>query len=332
MCFKIKLIRTFLLLCVTAWSPSVLADPWTLLSGARVDGGRYAKSKAMLEALQPYVGGIKIERFRDKRDRRTIKAFIKRRGQPRLIYASNGNLALCAVISPKCKTFGQGWRPIFVMMGNTIMLASPKFSPKKDKIKWGDRWGRLPDSMSLALLYGWKNIAYARGFSGKALRHCYQTKDCTIHRTQFTNWLRFYAETEKVLYTQGVWNPITDRWEKDPNLSTKPVFDDVYKGPKNALWRAYKLAVRVRDVLSFVWWVHRSDPNYEVIVAAVRRVHNDKDAWARLIKKTGDYPMKIGKEAEQAVDRVFRNIDAADQKTLATWAREKAGYKAALSR
>ena len=67
-------------------------------------------------------------------------------------------------------------------------------------------------------------------------------------------------------------------------------------------------------------FVHKGNPNKDLLIDAVRKVLDDPEAKARLVKIFGDYKFLVGEEALDYMEALYATVKEEPLRLLVDWA------------
>lgn len=229
---------------------------------------------------------------------------------------------------------------IAIMHNNIIVSRDKNLNWQSNVLIYSLHSGTVPESLALALLIdghnapkNWKKrTILIKGMSQSENRLAFRRREVNITRENPAAHLKHVQGVEhaEIFFNHGLYNPLTGKFDKDPNFPDSFTMEELYKqkwgeSSSGSLYNAYKMVKAWRDGIQKALWVNKGNPNRDRLRKAVTDMLNDPEARIRLQKKLGKYPWDIGENAVYYVEALYRLLNRDAMQALVKFNREQLG-------
>jgi putative tricarboxylic transport membrane protein len=309
------------------------AAEFTFVVPQKPGGGTSVWATTVAAELEKKLGEpIRVLHLPGARDRIGFEKFhSEMRDDPYAVMVSHGGNAVSFLQEKVSYDYAQ-YDAVALMSSNIIVSARTSFDPAKDKVIFAEQSGTVPEALALAMLHGWDNMVYVKGMSSAENRLAFRRGEVNVTRENPAAHREFVADMiaagdARVYFHHGLFNGT--EFAPDPNFPDAPTFEQLYrkvhgKDPReHELYGAYAMVKAWRDGVQKALWVHRGNPNLERLRTAVRAMLDDPEALARLHERLGNYPWRVGEDAEAYVASLYSLITEPNLKSLVAFNRDK---------
>ena len=100
--------------------------------------------------------------------------------------------------------------------------------------------------------------------------------------------------------------------------------------PEGAFYNSYKLAKSFRDGLQKALWVHKNNPNKEILRDALTRMNENPESVEIIKNKVGNYEWIIGEDGNAFRDKLMTFINPSSLMFLVKFNQEALDLKSVL--
>ena len=260
------------------------------------------------------------------------------------ILVSHGGNGISYLVEPVEYNY-LDWESIGQMNLNIIVGARKNADVLNGPIAFPSGSGMTPEVMAIVLLLAGPNndpiktfnekIIWVKGMSGSERRLAFIRGDLNATRENPAAYKKHVLPVigKGDAYTwfhHGLLDVNTGQHNKDPNF-VEPTFEELYfemwlTEPSGYFYDAYKLVKSWRDALQKAFWVNKSNPNRDKLVAALDKMINDPESVAAIEKKVGKYEWRTGSDGDAAVRTLKSFITPEALKTLVEFKSQQLGY------
>ena len=268
----------------------------------------------------------------------------KLRFDDKTILVSHGGNGISYLVEPVEYNY-LDWESIGQMNLNIIVGARKNADVLNGPIAFPSGSGMTPEVMAIVLLLAGPNndpiktfnekIIWVKGMSGSERRLAFIRGDLNATRENPAAYKKHVLPVigKGDAYTwfhHGLLDVNTGQHNKDPNF-VEPTFEELYfemwlTEPSGDFYDAYKLVKSWRDALQEAFWVNKSNPNRDKLVAALDKMINDPESVAAIEKKVGKYEWRTGSDGDAAVRTLKSFITPEALKTLVEFKSQQLGY------
>ena len=338
--------KILLAIAAVAVSASAALADYRLIVPQKPGGGTSVWATIVSKHLEKFVGEpVIVEHIPGAQD---IPGFNKFHNElqkdPKVIMVAHGGNAE-SFLTDKVDYDYDKYDPIaLVNLNITVSHMAEPFDPYSQRIKFGSTSGRRPDVMAMTLLAcGPKknvdeyiecfkeHITFVKGMDPTEARLAALRGELNVVRETFVSQKKFIEPIVKEgkfkeWFNHGVLDLKTGKIVKDKNF-TSPSFEEAYKAkwgkaPSGEFYDAYVLVKNYRDVLQKSLWVGKNNPNKAKLQQAVRKMLEDPEAKAEIVKDGGDYEWFIGDDMLNAYNKIKKSLNEKSLQTLVKFTNE----------
>jgi hypothetical protein len=331
-----------LLLSALLFTTSAFAD-YTLLVPQKPGGGTSLWAQIVAEQLEPFLGEkIIIKHYPGARD---IPGFNKWhnefKDEDKVIMVSHGGNGV-SFLQENVDYDYREYESIGLMNLNIIVGKLKDADTNSPTFAAGS--GMVPEAYAMAMLIcGPKDtveeyvvcfnehVTWVPGMSGSERRLAFKRGELNATRENPAAYKKHVESNEEaeVWFHHGILDAVTGLHNDDLNYlgyQFEAIFEDLWGvKPEGDFYDAYKLVKSFRDGLQKALWVHKDNPNMEVLRDALNRMVNDPDAIMTIQSKVGQYEWLVGEDGNKQRDTLMGFINIATLQTLVKFNQEALG-------
>ena len=232
------------------------------------------------------------------------------------------------------------------LMNLVIIVGRLKGDPRKFSFAFGS--GQVPEAMAITMLesgidnsvdlaIAWfkENVTWVKGMKGSERRLAFKRGELNVTRENpaaYKKHVEGFANAE-VWFTHGLLAEDGSHVD-DPNYPNKQfeiLFEKKWgREPEGAFYNSYKLAKSFRDGLQKALWVHKNNPNKEILRDALTRMNENPESVEIIKNKVGNYEWIIGEDGNAFRDKLMTFINPTSLMFLVKFNQEALDLKSVL--
>ncbi|MEQ8693803.1 MAG: hypothetical protein RIC85_00540 [Gammaproteobacteria bacterium] len=336
--FKVKLGLLAVCVLVLTGGQSLRAD-FTFVVPQKPGGGTSVWATVVADALEPHLGEkIVIRHIPGARNKVGFEEFDEKlQFDDKTVMISHGGNAVSYLLEDVTYDYRR-YEPIAIMNNNIVVISNTSL-PDSGNVVFAERSGTVPESLALAMLFGWDTVKYVKGMSSAETRAGFLRDELTVTRENPAAYGKYFsahvaAGKARILFNHGLFRD--GRFAVDPNFPPATYLSAVYRRLKNAeitehpLYPSYLLVTAWRDGLQKAMWVGPDNPNAERLRKAVKAMLSDEGSRSLLMAFVGDYPWHVGADASAYLDSLMPLLQERALADLVDFTRDKLKLNAVL--
>jgi hypothetical protein len=231
-------------------------------------------------------------------------------------------------------------------MNLDIIVGRLKGDPRKISFAFGS--GQVPEAMAITMLesgidnsvelaIAWfkENVTWVKGMKGSERRLAFKRGELNVTRENPAAYKKHVEgfENAEVWFTHGLLAEDGSHVD-DPNYPNKQfeiLFEKKWgREPEGAFYNSYKLAKSFRDGLQKALWVHKDNPNKEILRDALTRMNENPESVEIIKNKVGNYEWVIGEDGNAFRDKLMTFINPTSLMFLVKFNQEALDLKSVL--